>query len=62
VRIAYDLKEAQIDQIQPGLMRQAERFFILQQIDTLAGTPATDGCPARVGGAAWLWTKDPLIE
>jgi len=27
VRIAYDLKEAQIDQIQPGLMRQAERFF-----------------------------------
>jgi len=35
VRIAYDLKEAQIDQVQPGLMRQAERFFILQQIDTL---------------------------
>ncbi|WP_421655708.1 preprotein translocase subunit SecA [Leptothermofonsia sp. ETS-13] len=35
VRIAYDLKEAQIDQIQPGLMRQAERFFILQRIDTL---------------------------
>lgn len=34
-RIAYDIKEAQIDQIQPGLMRQAERFFILQQIDTL---------------------------
>jgi preprotein translocase subunit SecA len=35
VRKAYDLKEAQVDQIQPGLMRQAERFFILQQIDTL---------------------------
>ncbi|HAG81111.1 MAG TPA: preprotein translocase subunit SecA, partial [Cyanobacteria bacterium UBA12227] len=35
VRKAYDIKEAQIDQIQPGLMRQAERFFILQQIDTL---------------------------
>jgi len=56
--IAYDLKEA-IDQVQPGLMRQAERFFILQQIDTLAGTPATDGCPARVGRTARLRTKGP---
>lgn len=35
VRRAYDIKEAQIEAIQPGLMRQAERFFILQQIDTL---------------------------
>ena len=35
VRIAYDIKEAKVEQIQPGLMRQAERFFILQQIDTL---------------------------
>jgi len=58
VRIA-DLK-AQIDQ-EPGLMRQAERFFILQQIDTLAGTPATDGCPARVGRTA-ATDKGPAIE
>ena len=35
VRIAYDIKEAQVDKIKPGLMREAERFFILQQIDTL---------------------------
>jgi len=28
----------------------------------LAGTPATDGSLREVGGAAWLWTKDPLIE
>jgi preprotein translocase subunit SecA len=35
VRTAYDIKEAQVDQAKPGLMREAERFFILQQIDTL---------------------------
>ncbi|MEB3354272.1 MAG: preprotein translocase subunit SecA, partial [Cyanobacteriota bacterium] len=35
LRNAYDLKEGQIDQQRPGLMREAERFFILQQIDTL---------------------------
>ena len=35
LRNAYDLKEGQIEQQRPGLMREAERFFILQQIDTL---------------------------
>jgi len=35
LRIAYDLKESQIENIRPGLMREAERFFILQQIDNL---------------------------
>ena len=35
MRIAYDLKESQIEKIRPGLMREAERFFILQQIDNL---------------------------
>ena len=35
LRIAYDLKESQIEQFRPGLMREAERFFILQQIDNL---------------------------
>ena len=35
VRTAYDMKEAQVDQMKPGLMREAERFFILQQIDNL---------------------------
>ena len=34
LRNAYDLK-GQIEQQRPGLMREAERFFILQQIDTL---------------------------
>ncbi len=35
LRIAYDIKEAEIEQVSDGLMRQAERFFILNRIDTL---------------------------
>lgn len=35
VRTAYEKKEDEIEQMRPGLMRDAERFFILQQIDTL---------------------------
>ncbi|MFM9046889.1 MAG: preprotein translocase subunit SecA, partial [Cyanobium sp.] len=35
MRNAYDIKEDQVNQVRPGLMREAERFFILQQIDTL---------------------------
>ncbi|MFM7448690.1 MAG: preprotein translocase subunit SecA [Leptolyngbyaceae cyanobacterium] len=63
VRIAYDLKEAEIDQIQPGLMRQAERFFILQRIDTLwrEHLQAMDGLRESVGLRGY-GQKDPLIE
>jgi preprotein translocase subunit SecA len=63
VRIAYDLKEAQIDQIQIGLMRQAERFFILQQIDTLwrEHLQSMDGLRESVGLRSY-GQKDPLIE
>lgn len=63
VRIAYDLKEAQIDQIQDGLMRQAERFFILQQIDTLwrEHLQQMDALRESVGLRGY-GQKDPLIE
>ena len=63
VRKAYDLKEAQVDQIQPGLMRQAERFFILQQIDTLwrEHLQAMDALRESVGLRGY-GQKDPLIE
>jgi preprotein translocase subunit SecA len=63
VRIAYDIKEAQIDQIQPGLMRQAERFFILQQIDTLwrEHLQRMDALRESVGLRGY-GQKDPLIE
>ncbi|MGK7914122.1 MAG: preprotein translocase subunit SecA [Prochloraceae cyanobacterium] len=63
VRKAYDLKEAQIEQIQPGLMRQAERFFILQQIDTLwrDHLQAMDALRESIGLRGY-GQKDPLIE
>ncbi|HEY9674218.1 MAG TPA: preprotein translocase subunit SecA [Waterburya sp.] len=63
VRKAYDIKEAQVDQIQPDLMRQAERFFILQQIDTLwrEHLQAMDALRESVGLRGY-GQKDPLIE
>lgn len=63
VRIAYDLKESQIDQIQPGLTRQAERFFILQQIDVLwrEHLQQMDALRETVGLRGY-GQKDPLIE
>ena len=63
VRIAYDIKEAQVDQIQGGLMRQAERFFILQQIDTLwrEHLQQMDALRESVGLRGY-GQKDPLIE
>ncbi|MFB2839643.1 preprotein translocase subunit SecA [Floridanema evergladense] len=63
VRIAYDIKEAQIDQFKPGLMREAERFFILQRIDTLwrEHLQAMDALRESVGLRGY-GQKDPLIE
>ncbi|MEL6138427.1 MAG: preprotein translocase subunit SecA, partial [Cyanobacteria bacterium J06628_6] len=61
--IAYDIKEAQVDQIKPGLMREAERFFILQQIDTLwrEHLQQMDALRETVGLRGY-GQKDPLIE
>jgi len=63
VRIAYDLKEAEVDAMKPGLMRQAERFFILQRIDTLwrEHLQAMDALREAVGLRSY-GQKDPLIE
>ncbi len=63
VRIAYDAKEDLVDQIQPGLMRQAERFFILQQIDTLwrEHLQQMDALRESVGLRGY-GQKDPLVE
>ena len=63
VRIAYDMKEAQVDQAKPGLMREAERFFILQQIDTLwrEHLQQMDALRESVGLRGY-GQKDPLIE
>ncbi|MEM6520802.1 MAG: preprotein translocase subunit SecA [Cyanobacteria bacterium P01_C01_bin.70] len=63
VRTAYDMKEAQVDQAKPGLMREAERFFILQQIDTLwrEHLQQMDALRETVGLRGY-GQKDPLIE
>ncbi len=63
LRIAYDIKEAEIEQVSPGLMRQAERFFILNRIDTLwrEHLQSMDGLRESVGLRGY-GQKDPLIE
>jgi preprotein translocase subunit SecA len=64
VRIAYDLKEAQVDQISPGLMRQG-RAVLHPSANryTLARTPPAHGRSARIGWSARLRPKKiPLIE
>ena len=33
IQVAYDLKEIEMEMIEPGLLRELERAFILQQID-----------------------------
>ncbi len=60
---AYDIKEDQIEKDRPGLMREAERFFILQQIDTLwrEHLQAMDALRESVGLRGY-GQKDPLIE
>ena len=63
VRTAYDMKEAEIEQLQPGLMRQVERYFILQRIDTLwrEHLQSMEGLRETVGLRGY-GQKDPLIE
>jgi preprotein translocase subunit SecA len=63
MRNAYDIKEGQIEQARPGLMREAERFFILQQIDTLwrEHLQAMEALRESVGLRGY-GQKDPLIE
>ncbi|UXE64140.1 MAG: preprotein translocase subunit SecA [Woronichinia naegeliana WA131] len=63
VRKAYDLKEHQVDQVRPGLMREAERFFILQQIDNLWREHLQSMEALRESiGLRGYGQKDPLIE
>jgi preprotein translocase subunit SecA len=33
LRITYDLREAYLEQLRPGLVRQLEKYYLLQQID-----------------------------
>lgn len=63
LRSAYDIKEAQVNEIQPELMRQAERFFVLQQIDTLwrEHLQSMDALRESVNLRGY-GQKDPLME
>ena len=63
LRNAYDIKEANIEEQKPGLMREAERFFILQQIDSLwrEHLQSMDSLRESVGLRGY-GQKDPLIE
>ncbi|MFB6275922.1 MAG: preprotein translocase subunit SecA [Halothece sp.] len=60
---AYDIKEAEVEKLQPGLMRQAERFFMLQQIDNLwrEHLQAMDSLRESVGLRGY-GQRDPLVE
>jgi preprotein translocase subunit SecA len=63
VRLAYEKKEAEVEQLRPGLMREAERFFILQQIDTLwrDHLQQIDALRESVGLRGY-GQQDPLVE
>jgi preprotein translocase subunit SecA len=63
LRNAYDLKEGKLEQSHPGIMREAERFFILQQLDTLwrEHLQSMDSLRESVGLRGY-GQKDPLIE
>ena len=63
MRTAFELKENQVEQIRSGLMKEAERFFILQQIDTLwrEHLQAMEALRESVGLRGY-GQKDPLIE
>ena len=62
-RIAYDLKESQIDLIENGLMRELERSFLLQKIDSAWKEHLQQINTLRENiGWRGYGQKDPLVE
>jgi preprotein translocase subunit SecA len=63
VHKAYEIKESEVEKAQPGLMRQAERFYILNQIDNLwrEHLQGMDALRDSIGLRGY-GQKDPLIE
>ena len=62
-RICYDLKESQIDLIENGLMRELERSFLLQKIDSAWKDHLQQINTLRENiGWRGYGQKDPLIE
>ena len=62
-RISYDLKESQIDLIENGLMRELERSFLLQKIDSAwkEHLQQINTLRETIGWRGY-GQKDPLIE
>ncbi len=62
-RLAYEAQESFVDTVQPGLMRKAERFFLLQQVDALwrEHLQQMDALRESVGLRGY-GQKDPLVE
>nr|YP_010338244.1 preprotein translocase subunit SecA [Bangia atropurpurea]UNJ18194.1 preprotein translocase subunit SecA [Bangia atropurpurea] len=63
VRINYDLREAYLEQIKPGLIRQLEKYYLLQQIDN-AWKDHLQKMGALRDSIGWrsYGQQDPLVE
>jgi preprotein translocase subunit SecA len=63
IRVSYDLKESQIDLIENGLMRELERSFLLQKIDSAwkEHLQQINTLRETIGWRGY-GQKDPLIE
>jgi|LauGreDrversion4_2_1035121.scaffolds.fasta_scaffold01542_7 preprotein translocase subunit SecA len=63
IRLSYDLKESQIDLVESGLMRELERSFLLQKIDSAWKEHLQQINTLRENiGWRGYGQKDPLIE
>lgn len=63
IRLAYDLKESQIELIENGLMRELERSFLLQKIDSAWKEHLQQINTLRENiGWRGYGQKDPLVE
>lgn len=63
IRISYDLKEIYLEQLRPGLIRQLEKYYLLQQIDK-AWQDHLDKMNLLKEYIGWrsYGQQDPLIE
>nr|YP_009392002.1 preprotein-translocase subunit a [Periphykon beckeri]ARW60350.1 preprotein-translocase subunit a [Periphykon beckeri] len=63
LRISYDLKEIYLEQLRPGLIRQLEKYYLLQQIDQ-AWQEHIDKMNLLKEYIGWrsYGQQDPLIE
>nr|YP_009396142.1 preprotein-translocase subunit a [Melanothamnus harveyi]ARW65287.1 preprotein-translocase subunit a [Melanothamnus harveyi] len=63
LRVSYDLKEIYLEQLRPGLIRQLEKYYLLQQIDK-AWQEHIDKMSLLKEYIGWrsYGQQDPLIE